>query len=84
MHESSAGVMPSPGCPLEERHVEAAVRHMAFLVMQYGEALVPLFEQFEADLVEIRRRRSPIERARAILNAQTLDGRLKAIGGLDG
>ena len=78
-NEDSSGCLPLPGCPIEERHIEAALRHCAFFIMQYGDALVPLFERLESDLVAAQRRRSPTERARALLAAHTLDGGTKAI-----
>lgn len=77
--EDPSGCLPLPGCPIEERHIEAALRHCAFFILQHGDALIPLFERLEADLVEARRRRSPAERARALLTAHTLDGGTKAI-----
>jgi len=77
--EHPSGIMPLPGHPVEERHIEAGVRFMAYVVVRRGEAYAPIFERLEAELAEIRRRRSPADRARMLLSAHTLDGGLKAI-----
>lgn len=77
--ENLSNVLPDPNGKIEEHHLEAAIQHMAFFVMQYGEALVPLFEQFERDLAELRSRRAPIDRIRKIVESHTVDGGMKAI-----
>ena len=44
----------------------------------------PILDRLEAELAEMQRRQRPVDRARAILEAYTVDGGVKAIGGLEG
>lgn len=77
--EHPSGITPLPGHPVEERHIEAGVRFMAYVVIRHGEDYAPIFERLETELAEIRQLRSPADRARLLLAAQTLDGGRKAI-----
>lgn len=70
--EHPSGCLPLPGHPIEERHIEAALRQTAYLVTQHGDALMPLFERLERDLAEMRRRRDPMDRVRALLDAYSV------------
>ena len=81
---SPSGIMPEPGRPIEVRHVEAAIKAVAYAVVAHGEVYGPILDRLEAELAEMQRRRRPADRARAILDAYTVDGGVKAIGGLDG
>ena len=81
---SPNGIMPEPGRPIEVRHVEAAIKAVAYAVVVHGEVYAPILERLEAELVDMQRRRRPVDRAKAILEAYTVDGGVKAIGGLDG
>ena len=74
-----SGMLPLSGEPVEERHIEAGMKFAAYVVVRYGDVYAPLFERLERDLEDLRRRRSPADRARMLLAAQTLDGGVKAI-----
>lgn len=59
--------------------IEREVRHMAYIVERYGERYAPVLDSLLTHLEAAKRRESPRERARRILEAYTLDGGLKAI-----
>ncbi len=82
--EHSSGCIPLPGQPMEEHHLEACLDFLAHLMGNDGEVYAPIYDRLEAELETMRKRRSPVDRARMRLAAQTLDGGVKAIGGLDG
>ena len=77
--EHPSGCFPLPGHPIEERHVEAALDYVAHIMLTQGEAYAPIYDRLEAELETMRKRRTPVDRARMRLAAQTLDGGLKAI-----
>ncbi len=77
--ENDDGIVPCGGRPVEERHLEKAIRYMAYVVARYGDVYAPIFARLEDDLADIRRSRTPAERARRYMEAHTLDGGLKAI-----
>ena len=76
---SPNGIMPEPGQPFEIRHVEAAIKAVAYAVVVHGEVYAPILDRLEAELAEMHRRRRPVDRAKAILEAYTVDGGVKAI-----
>jgi len=59
--------------------IEREVVHMAYIVERYGDRYAPILDSLCTHLEAARRRESPRERARRILEAYTLDGGLKAI-----
>lgn len=75
--EHPSGCIPLPGCPVEERHLEAALDYVAHVMMTQGEAYAPIYDRLEAELDVMRKRRSPVDRARMRLAAQTLIGRVQ-------
>lgn len=77
--EHLSGCFPRPGEPIEERHLEAALDYVAHVMLTQGEVYAPVYDRIEAELEMMRKRRSPVDRARLRLAAQTLDGGLKAI-----
>lgn len=78
--EGTDRFVPLPGKPLEERHLVDAVNYAAYVVVRYGEKYAPAFEVVERELAEFRAKRSPLDRARRIMELQTIDAEgLKAI-----
>lgn len=59
--------------------LERALIFVAYLVTRHGATYAPLFDRLERELLEARRQAGPIERARRILEAYTIDGGVKAI-----
>ncbi len=55
-----------PTRPVTIEEVQDALIVAARLVDLYGEQCLPIFERLEAELQELRRRGSAVERARAI------------------
>ncbi len=58
---------------------ERALLLLAYFIEQDGDAYVPLFETFEAELVEFKRSENAKDRARRLLASYNRDGGLKAI-----
>lgn len=71
--------LPAPGQPIEEHHLVAAVRELAYVVVTYGEKYAPLLDRMERELADLRRRQKPVDHARRILEAYTLEGGVRAI-----
>lgn len=59
--------------------IERAVFYMAYVVETYGERYAPILYRLHAELEAAKRRESPRDYARRILEAYTVDGGLKAI-----
>lgn len=64
---------------ITDERLERAFVFAAHLVSVYGEKVVPFFERLETEIIERRRRPDPMERARRLLEAHTLDVTRKAI-----
>lgn len=59
--------------------IEDAVVFMAWVVENLGEHYAPVLDRLLAELEAAKRRESPRDKARRILEAYTVDGGLKAI-----
>ena len=59
--------------------LERAFALAAYVVVRHGEAYAPLFDRLEAELRSVRRASAPVERARRVLQAYTVEGGVKAI-----
>lgn len=70
--------MPDPG-EVTIAEIEREVVHMAYVVERYGDRYAPILDSLIGHLEAAKRRESPRDRARRILEAYTLDGGLKAI-----
>ena len=77
--EHPSGMLPLPGQPMEECHIEACLDFLAHLMGSDGDIYAPIYDRLETELEILRRRRSPLDRARMRIAAHTLDGGLKAI-----
>ena len=82
--EDPSGMLPLPGRPIEERHLEAAMDYLAYLMGNDGEVYAPIYARLEMELETLQKRRGPIERARMRLAAQTIDCGQALIGGHGG
>lgn len=67
-----------PQISLIER-MERALLLLAYLIELDGDVHLPMFEKFEAELDELRRKENAKERARRLLAAYSREGGVKAI-----
>lgn len=59
--------------------VERALVLLAYFIELDGEVHLPLFEKFEAELLELKRKEGAKDRARRLLLSYSRDGGVKAI-----
>jgi hypothetical protein len=59
--------------------LERALVTMAYLVVRYGAVYAPILDAIEKEIAEHRNREAPVERARRLLSAYTIEGGSKAI-----
>lgn len=67
-----------PSLSLIER-TERALVLLAYFIELDGDIHLPMFEKFEAELNELRRKEGAKERARRLLSSYSRDGGVKAI-----
>jgi hypothetical protein len=65
--------------PLLIERIERALVLLAYFIHLDGDAHVAMYEKFEAELDELRRRESTKERARRLLASYSRSGQVKAI-----
>jgi hypothetical protein len=65
--------------PFKLADLERAYAMLAYVVINHGDAYLPLLDRMEREIVHARRAQSGIERARQVLETYTLDGGMKAI-----
>ena len=68
---------PTQLSPIER--AECALVMLAYLIELDGEVHLPMFERFETELSELKRKESAKERARRLLAAYSREGGLNAI-----
>jgi len=67
------------GEPITLERIERALVTMAYIVVRHGPAYAPILDRLEREAEEMRRQEAPVDRARRLLEAYTLDGGRKAI-----
>lgn len=65
--------------PVTIERLERALLVVAYCIELDGPIHAPLYESLERDLFELRKKQGIVERARARIDAHTLDGGRKAI-----
>jgi len=65
--------------PVTLARLERALVTAAYIVLRHGPAYAPILERLENEVAEFKRREDPIERARRLIDAYTVDGGRKAI-----
>jgi len=68
---------PQQLSPIER--AECALVMLAYLIELDGDVHLPMFEKFEAELADLKRKESAKERARRLLATYSREGGLKAI-----
>ncbi len=64
-----------------EERLERALMNMAYIITLHGEVYAPLFDRIERELLEMRQKTTATERARRLLEMQTVSVQSVANGG---
>jgi hypothetical protein len=67
------------GEPVTVERLERALVTMAYIVIRHGPAAAPLLDRIEQEIATLRSRQAPVDRARRLLEAYTVNGGSKAI-----
>lgn len=65
--------------PVTVERIERALVLLAYLIEREGDVHLPMFEKFESELAELRRKQNTKDRARRLLLDYSDAGGLKAI-----
>lgn len=65
--------------PITLERIDRALVTMAYIVVKHGPTYAPILDRLEREAEEMRRQEAPVDRARRLLEAYTLDGGRNAI-----
>lgn len=72
-------IQPDTDNAMTTERLRAALVVAAYIVMRHGDLYAPILERLEREYEEIAARERPLDRARRILEAYTVEGGRKAI-----